>query len=412
MSTLSQIRDSLKYNEIDAWMLINAENKDPYFKKYVSKKTNALSVAIISRFDYAVFANSLDIDNLTDIERGEGRIIEYDSKTNVSNKVAEYLEKYNDIQKIALNFSTMNDVHVDVLGHGMYKNFTDRITQNVAHLSIDSFVSSEAVIYSLVDRKSQDDLMKMRTAANRAHQVITDAFKKIRPGMTENELVDLVHSTASEKPSSYHPNDNVVDEEYAWEEALCPIALTGDSFTKGGHAVSGETEVKEGSTVYFDFGVQLTFDDGSSFSSDIQRTGYVLRSNEASIPLEIKDRFDAVIGSITEGIENIKPGMSGFEADEVVRGYLQERGFKNYDHATGHAIGGEAHNPGTVLADRKEGRSALKVQPNGVYTIEPRIPVPNGVSVEEMVVFFEDKPAESLSPRQTEPILIDGHLSS
>jgi len=306
----------------------------------------------------------------------------------------------------------MNDIHVDVLGHGMYKNFTDRITKNVDHLSIDSFVSSEVVIYSLVDRKSQDDLMKMRTAANRAHQVITDAFKKIRPGMKENELVDLVHSTTSEKPSSYHPNDSVVDEEYAWEEALCPIALTGDSFTKGGHAVSGETEVKEGSTVYFDFGVQLTFDDGSSFSSDIQRTGYVLRSNEASIPPEINDRFDAVIGSITEGIENIKPGMSGFEADEVVRGYLQEKGFKNYDHATGHAIGGEAHNPGTVLANRKEGRSALKVQPNGVYTIEPRIPVPNGVSVEEMVVFFEDKPAESLSPRQTEPILIDGHLSS
>lgn len=90
-----------------------------------------------------------------------------------------------------------------------------------------------------------------------------------------------------------------------------------------------------------------------------------------------------------------------YQVDEAVRSVIREAGFPNYNHATGHPVAEVAHSPGTLIAPRDNPRGQKVIQPHGTYTIEPRCQVPNGGSIEEMVVATEDG-GRPLCERQTE----------
>ena len=114
--------------------------------------------------------------------------------------------------------------------------------------------------------------------------------------------------------------------------------------------------------------------------------GYTLKRCENDAPLEIKKVFNCLYESIDLGIKNAKPGVKGYEIDRIVRNNIIKSGYPNYNHATGHPIGELAHNPGTSISPQGHKRSSLNLQENGVYTIEPRIQIENGGSIEEMVL--------------------------
>lgn len=165
------------------------------------------------------------------------------------------------------------------------------------------------------------------------------------------------------------------------------------------------TRVARGFTVYFDFGVTLTFSDGSRWSSDIQRMGYVLKRGERQAPPEVERIFRVLRAAIDLGMRAARPGVQGFGVDEIVRGYITNAGYPDYGHATGHAIGELPHSPGVLLAPRRRPPAKLELQSNAVYTIEPRIAVENGGSIEEMVLVSEEG-AVPLSPPQRSLYLV------
>ena len=138
-----------------------------------------------------------------------------------------------------------------------------------------------------------------------------------------------------------------------------------------------------------DFGIQICLRDGRKYSSDIQRMGYAMTIQDKktkSIPEDIKKVFRVLYEAVDLGIKNLKPGITGYEIDSLVRNYIIQNNYPNYNHATGHPIGELAHNPGTSISPKGHKRSNMKIQNNGVYTIEPRIQIPNGGSIEEMVL--------------------------
>jgi len=61
---IERVRKILKDLEVEAWLLISAENKDPYFKKIINPNTTITSVALITQTSVDVFVHSLDVDNL------------------------------------------------------------------------------------------------------------------------------------------------------------------------------------------------------------------------------------------------------------------------------------------------------------------------------------------------------------
>ena len=106
----------------------------------------------------------------------------------------------------------------------------------------------------------------------------------------------------------------------------------------------------------------------------------------------------------------MKPGVIGLDVDTLSRDVLAKNGYEPFPHGLGHQVGRYAHD-GTALlgpAWEKYAQKPFKpLEPNMVFTIEPRLTVPNrGVAtIEEMVVVTEQG-AAYLSKPQKELILI------
>lgn len=96
---------------------------------------------------------------------------------------------------------------------------------------------------------------------------------------------------------------------------------------------------------------------------------------------KLKNIYEIVLDAQLRGMEGIKPGMTGKEADAITRDYITEKGFGEYfGHSTGHGIGLEVHE-GPALSFRSD----LVLEPGMVVTCEPGIYIPElgGVRIED-----------------------------
>src|SRR5699024_3884821 len=103
------------------------------------------------------------------------------------------------------------------------------------------------------------------------------------------------------------------------------------------------------------------------------------------------------------GVEGIKAGMTGKEADQLTRDYITEKGYgPNFGHSTGHGVGLEVHeNP------RLAKTSDDVLEKNMVVTVEPGIYVPNvgGCRIEDDIIITESW-NEVITHSQKELIII------
>lgn len=389
--------------ENSAWIMYNAENCDPFFTKFITDKTIVPALCILSNREKVLIAHSLEHENLKDFS---GKVLMYEGENSLLENMKNTLAELNFPQNIYLNYSDKMDSQTDVLGYGTYRFLTDNILAfyKISGRTAPRFISSDEFIYYLLDTKSEEDIFYLKIAALRGSEILKTAFNRIKPGMTEKGIVNLVHEIFKFKPN-YFKTHGIVAEEFSWEKELCPIVLVGPNIAKGGHTAPSGEVLKPGYTVYMDFGVKIHLKNGKAYSSDLQRMGYVLKRGEKNPPKEVLDIFSCLHDAVSLGIKNAKPGVKGYEIDEIVRNEITKNGYPNYNHATGHPIGEFAHNPGTSLSPKGHKRSGLNLQKNGVYTIEPRIQTENGGSIEEMVLVTENG-GKTLCERQENIYLI------
>ena len=389
--------------ENSVWIMHSCENSDPYFTKFITDKTIVPSLCILSNKEKFLISHGLEFENLKDFE---GKVVMYDGENSLLENMRNILAKLGFPKTIYLNFSDKMDSQTDVLGYGTYRFLTDNISAFYGQNSkkIPEFKSSDIMIYTLLDKKSEEDIFYLKIAAKRALEILNFAFRKIKIGMSEKGIVNLVHNIFRFKPQ-YFKKYGIIKEEYSWEKELCPIVLVGPNIKKGGHTCSSNEILRPGYTVYMDFGVKIHLKNGKKYSSDLQRMGYALKRGEKTPPKEVQEVFDCLYSAISLGIKNAKPNVKGYDIDKVVREEIIKKGYPNYNHATGHPIGELAHNPGTSLSPKGHKRSGLNLQENGVYTIEPRIQIENGGSIEEMVLVTKNG-GQTLCDRQEKIYLI------
>jgi Xaa-Pro aminopeptidase len=129
--------------------------------------------------------------------------------------------------------------------------------------------------------------------------------------------------------------------------------------------------IENGDFVTLDFGAYY-----KGFISDITRTVAV---GEPSAKL--KEIYDVVLEAQLRGMDGIKPGMTGKEADALTRNYITEKGYGEYfGHSTGHGIGLEVHE-GPALSSKSD----IILEPGMLVTVEPGIYIPGlgGVRIED-----------------------------
>jgi Xaa-Pro aminopeptidase len=274
-------------------------------------------------------------------------------------------------KKIGLNYSR-DDVSADGLTYGMY-NLLSEYLEGTPYAQ--SFVSAEPLLLQLRGQKTPEEVRRIEQAIKVTEEIYAEAEEFVKVGQTETEIAQFFHQRMKAHGVGF-----------AWGADHNPAVDAGPN--KGfGHAGATDNLTKEGHLLHFDFGVRY-----QGYCSDIQRMFFFGPSSQ--IPEEIQAAFESVRDAIQAAADFIKPGVQGYEVDQIARSFVQERGFEEYQHALGHQVGRATHDGGTLLGPLWEryGESPKGiVQPGNVFTLELYVTTENygQLSLEEDILVTE-----------------------
>jgi Xaa-Pro aminopeptidase len=294
-----------------------------------------------------------------------------------------------DPASIAVNFSENSEV-CDGLTHGMYLTLHRMLAE--AGLE-DRLVSAEKVASSIKARKTPTEIERMKRAIQHTLDIFSMVKGYIEPGRTEREIAAFMAREAEARGL-----------EFGWDPSHCPAVFTGPD-TAGAHYQPTDRKVEPGHVLNMDFGVKV-----EEYTSDLQRTFYILEEGEEKAPPEVERGFNTIVTAIELAREVLRPGVQGVTVDGIARAHILDQGYGEYPHGLGHQVGRFAHD-GTALLGPAWEKYANKpfepIEEGMVFTIEPRLTVPGRgvVTVEEMVLVTQDG-AEYLANPQTELILV------
>ena len=376
-----------KYNK-KVWVMYNSKNDDNIFCKYFTRNLATHTICIISKDKVYIVISSLDKDNVLKIkyDKEKVKILVYHNKAELDIIIEEIIAKLNFVNDISLSYSTMSDKNTDILSHGSYVYISKLLKKPyLKYKKKIRFSSAEKIIYDLESRKTKKEIDRLKLLADITNRILEETFKCIKVGMNEIEIVNKTHEITEDVMKLYIGSNDIVSFDLAWEN--CPIVLTGVNLAKGGHSLPSTKKLFKGDTVYFDFGIKVEFKDETVLYTDMQRMGYVLKKNEYAPPKSVMKVFNTLVSSISDGIDEMKAGVKAYKVDNIVRGKILKSGFPDYNHATGHPVGRKVHDIGAIISLKtSKGLSSLELIENGVYTLEPRVNIENGGSIEEMIM--------------------------
>lgn len=294
-----------------------------------------------------------------------------------------------DPPSIGLNYS-VDDKTSDGLTHGMWLLLNDmlRDTPYAARLT-----SAGPLLTRLRARKTAAEVARINAAIRTTEEIVELVGAQIQIGRSEAEIGAFVHGEFRRRglPSAW-----------AWD--ACPIVNSGPESEPGHAGPRDDIHIEPGHLVHIDLGVQQ---DG--YCSDIQRMWYVRRPGEQGAPPEIQRAFETVLQAIDASAAALRPGVRGFEIDQIAREVVVDNGYEEYKHALGHGLGRACHDGGPLLGPRWErygNTPMMEIEVGHVYTLELGIITSAGyVGIEEDVVVTE-RGCEFLSIRQRELMLI------
>lgn len=337
----------LNQHGIDCWLTLAREGSDVLLPFVIG------SDEIVGMSALMIFASGESVAVVADYDQGQvdgvfSKVIPYsnDWKEPVRSVLRERAPA-----QIAVNFSE-DDHGIDGLTHGLFL----ALRSVLAPIGLDdALVSSAPISAGVRALKSESEIERMRRACTITRRIFDDLTGMLKPGLTEAEIFEIV----KERMTTYEVGS-------AWDESYCPIVST--SRTRPGHNPPGATKLEAGDTLRVDLGV--TFE---GYCSDMQRTWYIRKPGESGIAGDVMHAYDTVRTGIMMAADAIKPGLTGFEVDEPVRQFVEERGYA-FTHALGHQLGRLAHDGGMVLGPRNErygSRSAGTIEAGMVFTLEP-----------------------------------------
>lgn len=335
---LSALRERLKTENLDGFFVTN-----PYNRRYLSGFTGtsgnlvitADSAQLITDFRYVEQAGQQAPDFT--VVRHERDILEC---------VGEQVKKHG-VKRLAFE--------QDHVTYSLYQKLAGFIPGV-------ELVPVQGIIEELRLIKTESEIKIIKEAAVIADQAFTHILDFIKPGVTERQVANELEFTMRRLGATASSFDTIVASGY---RSALP------------HGVATDKCIQTGEIVTLDFGAYY-----QGYCSDITRTISVGKPDP-----KLEEIYSIVLKAQLNGVQKIKPGMSGKEADALTRDIIGEAGYAEYfGHGTGHGVGLEIHE-GPTLSPRGE----QTLQPGMVVTVEPGIYVPGlgGVRIEDDVVITE-----------------------
>ncbi|MDA7026985.1 Xaa-Pro peptidase family protein [Bacillus sp. CLL-7-23] len=250
----------------------------------------------------------------------------------------------------------------DKMTYGMYANYKHALGA-VELVPVSRSVERLRLI------KSSEEIKILKEAAKIADAAFSHILTVIKPGMTEISIANELEFYMRSQGADHSSFDMIVA---SGLRSSLP------------HGVASSKTVEKGDFVTLDFGAYY-----KGYCSDITRTIAVGEPSD-----ELKNIYQIVFEAQMTGMTNIKPGITGRQADAYTRDYITSKGYGDYfGHSTGHGLGMEVHESPALSV-----RSDQTLEKGMVVTVEPGIYIPGmgGVRIEDDIV-LTDKGNESLT---------------
>lgn len=338
MERLNGLRSLLQEKDLDALLITN-----PINRRYMTGFTGTAGVAIVSN-DQAYLITDFRYIEQANEQAKHFKVIEH------SGPIEETINK----QLKSLTIERLGFEKNDIT-YAQYERFKDRLEV--------TFVPTANVVENIRIQKSPDEIEILKDAAKIADQAFEHIQTYIKPGVREIDVATELEFYMRKLGATSSSFDIIVASGY---RSALP------------HGVASEKKIQSNELVTLDYGAIY-----QGYCSDITRTVAV-----GNISDELKTIYETVLGAQKLGVKKIKAGMTGKEADEITRDYIEEKGYGSYfGHSTGHGLGLEVHEEPRLS---KNAHSVLK--PGMVVTVEPGIYIPKvgGCRIEDDLVIHEN----------------------
>ncbi|WP_164218054.1 Xaa-Pro peptidase family protein [Virgibacillus sp. YIM 98842] len=337
MKRLDKVRYALEENGLDAILITSSVNR-----RYVTGFTGTAGAVLITKGD-ARFITDFRYTEQAAEQATEFQVVEH--KQLIEQEIKDQLK---DLNVKRLGFEK------DHVSYSQYENYKKVLDVELVPVS--------GVIEELRLIKDDQELELMKMAAKIADDAFEHIQSFIKPGVKEIEISNELEFFMRKQGATSSSFDMII-------ASGLRSALP--------HGVASEKEIQPGELVTMDYGALY-----HGYCSDITRTVAVGEIDE-----KLKNIYDTVLEAQRRGVDGIRPGITGKEADALTRDYIKDKGYGDYyGHSTGHGLGMEVHE-GPSLSFRSE----KKLEPGMVVTVEPGIYIPDigGCRIEDDVVVTE-----------------------
>ncbi|MFX0549605.1 M24 family metallopeptidase [Hathewaya histolytica] len=227
--------------------------------------------------------------------------------------------------------------------------------------------------------KPEEDIEKMRVAAQMADKVMEVLSKFIKPGITEKDIKDKIYET--------------FDELGAEGVSFEPIIASGPNSSKP-HYNGYSRVIEEQDLVILDLGCKY-----KGYCSDTSRTFFI-----GGITDEQKRVYEIVKKANADAESFAKAGVTCGDVDKVSRDIIKDAGHgKHFLNRTGHGIGYSVHEAPYIKENNKQ-----VLEPGMAFSIEPGIYISGkfGMRIEDIVVIDKDGNPEILNKFTRDIVII------
>ncbi|TLS36362.1 M24 family metallopeptidase [Pseudalkalibacillus caeni] len=354
MERIERLREKFKENEMDGMLITSAYNR-----RYMTRFTGSAGVVVISKKGAKFITDFRYVDQAGEQAKG------YEVVQHTASIIDEVAKAVSELGIKKLGFEQ------DHLTYSVFKLYEDKIDATLVPVS--------GVIEKLRMIKDSSELQTLKEATEIADAAFEHILTYIRPGLKEIDVSNELEFFMRKNGATSSSFDIIVA---SGVRSALP------------HGVASDKIIEKNELVTLDFGAYY-----KGYCSDITRTVAV----GGDPGDELRNIYNIVLDSQLKALEQIKPGMTGKDADTVSRDIIADKGFGDYfGHSLGHGIGLEVHEgPGLSF------RSDVVLEPGMVVTVEPGIYLSGkgGVRIEDDTVITESG-NEKLSHTTKELLII------